>query len=171
MFNVKSRKLVLTLFCSLALVLVLTDGASANTQLDGHRMLRKRSPALLGRQGLGNLIDGGTKGDAGDPNQGNNNGPANTVSSVSSQVSIDLSLLGRIPSDANFLCLPVAKPKLVIVTFAYFRALAHALPPSELQLQPERDLFEFLVIVVVFLFFIFLLFHCHPSSFYSDSTE
>jgi hypothetical protein len=88
MLNVKSRKLVLTLFCSLALVLVLTDGASANTQLDGHRMLRKRSHKLLGRQDQGDIIDLGTKGDGDDPNQ--SDGPANSVSSVSSLVSINL---------------------------------------------------------------------------------
>ena len=168
MFNVKSRKLVLTLFCSLALVLVLTDGASANAQLDGHRMLRKRSPALFGRQGLGDLIDAGTKGDGGDPNQGNNNSPANSASSVSSQVSVDFSLLGRISNEVNSLCLLVSKSSLVTVTFAYFRALAHALPLSELQLQRERVLLEFLLLIVLF---IVLLFHLHTSSFHSNSTE
>ena len=89
MFNVKSRKLVLTLFCSLALVLVLTDGASANTQLDGHRMLRKRSHVLLGRQDTGNVIEVGTKDEGEDPNQVK--GPTNSVSSVTSLVSTNLS--------------------------------------------------------------------------------
>ena len=101
MFNVKSRKLVLTLFCSLALVLVLTDSASANAQLNGHRMLRKRSSALLGRQNLADIINPGTKGDSGDPDN-NNNVAANSVSPVSSQVNTDLSLLGRISNDVNF---------------------------------------------------------------------
>lgn len=113
MFNVKSRKLVLTLFCSLALVLVLTDGASANAQFNEHRMLRRRSPALFGRQNLGDIIDAGTKGDGEDPNH-------SSVSSVSSQVSIGLSLLGRLSDDVNPLCLLAANPKLVTVTFAYF---------------------------------------------------
>ena len=88
MFNVKSRKLVLTLFCSLALVLVLTDGASANSGLDGHRMLRKRAPELVGRQGLGDIIDVGTKGDG--------EGPANPLSSSSSTVvSVNISRSGQ----------------------------------------------------------------------------
>ena len=85
MLNVKSRKLVLTLFCSLALVLVLTDGASANIQLDGHRMLRKRLPAAP--------LDGGSI------NAGND--PANSVSPVSSAVSIALSLLRAMLNDVN----------------------------------------------------------------------
>lgn len=93
MFNVKSRKLVLTLFCSLALVLVLTDSASANVQLNNHRMLRKRSPALLGVRALGDLIDPGIKDDGGDPSQGSS--PTNSVSSVSSQVSVNRSLPGK----------------------------------------------------------------------------
>jgi len=92
MFNVKSRKLVLTLFCSLALVLVLTDGASANAQLDSHRMLRKRSSGLLGRQTQGDVIDIGTKGEGENPSQSSR--PASSVSSVSSLVvSINLSPL------------------------------------------------------------------------------
>jgi len=88
MLNVKSRKLVITLFCSLALVLVLTGGASANTQLDGHRMLRKRSPELLGRQTQGDVIDIGTNGEGEDPGQ--SNGPASSVSPASRPVSINL---------------------------------------------------------------------------------
>ena len=91
MFNVKSRKLVLTLFCSLALVLVLTDGVSANSQLDGHRMLRKRSPQFVGRQDLGDIIDVGTEGDGDGPND-----PANSLSSGSSSlVSVNLPSFGR----------------------------------------------------------------------------
>jgi hypothetical protein len=164
MFNVKSRKLVFTLFCSLALVLVLTDGASANAQLDGHRMLRRRSPALLARQKLSDIIDDGTKGD------GEN--PVNSVSSVSSQVSTDLSLLGRIPNDANVLCLLAAGSKLFTITFAYFRCLAHALPLSELQFQPERVLFEFLLFIVdIIIIIVLLLFYSHASSFHSNPTE
>ena len=98
MLNVKSRKLVLTLFCSLALVLVLTDGASASAQLNGHRMLRKRSPALLERQ-LGNTIGSGTNNGGSDPNNGNN-GPVSSSSSTLSHVSIGPST-GRIPNDLN----------------------------------------------------------------------
>jgi len=94
MLNVKSRKLVLTLFCSLALVLVLTDGASANIQLDGHRMLRKRSHVLLDRRNPGEIIEFGAKDDG--------NGPVNSVSSVSSVVSMALSLPGRMLKDVNF---------------------------------------------------------------------
>jgi hypothetical protein len=86
MLNVKSRKLVLTLFCSLALVLVLTDGVSANSQLDGHRMLRKRASQLVDRRALGDIIDNGTKGQAGDPDQGSGNGLSNTLSSSSSSL-------------------------------------------------------------------------------------
>lgn len=128
MFNVKSRKLVLTLFCSLALVLVLTDGASANTQLDGHRMLRRRSPELLGRQKLGDIIDVGTKGEGDDPNQGNNS----PVSSPSpSPVSINLSLSRRVTNDVNVLCLPVAKYSHDTVSFALSHPPDHAHPQSD----------------------------------------
>lgn len=83
MFNVKSRKLVLTLFCSLALVLVLTDGALANPQLDAHRMLRKRSPEVFGRDTAADIIQVGTQDDGKDPNS-----PSGSVSSASSPVSI-----------------------------------------------------------------------------------
>ena len=95
MLNVKSRKLVLTLFCSLALVLVLTGGASASAQLNGHRMLRKRSPALLERQ----IIDTGAKGEGSDPNNGNN-GSSSSSSSTLSRVSVD-PLTGRMLNDVN----------------------------------------------------------------------
>lgn len=89
MFNDKSRKLVLTFFCSLALMLVLTDGVSAN--LDSHRMLRKRAPVLVGRQNRGDFIDPGTKADD-NPKQDPNN---SVSSSTSSQVSINLSRFGE----------------------------------------------------------------------------
>jgi hypothetical protein len=98
MLNVKSRKLVLTLFCSLALVLVLTDGASASAQLNGHRMLRKRSPALLERQ-LGNVIDNGAKDAGSDPNNGNS-GPSSSGSSTLSHVSVS-PLTGRMSNHLN----------------------------------------------------------------------
>ena len=99
MFNVKSRKLVLTLLCPLALVLVLTGGASANAQLDSHRMLRKRSPEVFVRDTLADIIQVGTQDDGKDPNQGS--GPSGSLSSVSSPVSINPPLFN---SAAERLC-------------------------------------------------------------------
>lgn len=139
MFNVKSRKLVLTLFCSLALVLVLTDGASANSHLDGHRMLRKRSPQLVelvGRQTTDDIIDVGTKGEGEDPND-----PANSVSSVSSPpVSINFSSSGTMSNDANPLC-PLGASFDLSAPYTYWY-LALDLHPSESHSQPERVVFE-----------------------------
>lgn len=84
MFNVKSRKLVLTLFCSLALALVLTDGALANGQLDAHRMLRKRFPDSFARGNLADIINPGTKDDASDPNGSSSASSASSAPPASS---------------------------------------------------------------------------------------
>jgi len=139
MFNVKSRKLVLTLFCSLALVLVLTDVASANSGLDGHRMLRKRAPELVGRQGLGNIIEVGTKGEG--------EGPGNPVSSSSSTVvSVNISLFRTMLNSLRLLAVELS---LVTATFKHFPDLPHVLHLSELQFQCELILLELLIVLLL----------------------
>lgn len=159
MFNVKSRKLVLTFFCSLALVLVLTDGASANAQLDGHRMLRKRLPEVLGRDSTSDIINDGTVGDSKDPSQGGS--PAPSVPPVSATVSVNISLFMVMSRDANLSCPLVLNYhfELVTPTFPYARFLEHpyfVLLP-DLRFQSEHVLFGL---------FVLLFFHNYPTTFH-----
>jgi hypothetical protein len=164
MFNVKSRKLVLTLFCSLALVLVLTDGASANAQLDGHRMLRKRLPEVLGRADLADIINVGTTGDSGNPNQGNN--PGGSVSSVSNPVSTNLSSFRAAVINTRFPCSLALDHIFVLVTAIFGFALL--LNPPVAVLFPEL---QFQSELLVELLLIEPHFHLHPTPFHSHSRK